>query len=242
MFLIIGGIAIAVSIGYRRRAVDATGALAEIFAQPLGSVLIGIVAVGLLSFAAWRVLQSIFDADDYGRDRHGLARRAGFGGSAVLYLGLAVWAASFLVLGASGSSRARADWTIWLLAQPLGEWILAGIGISIMIAGVTSGIRAFQAEFKHRLKAHGAWRRWTVVAGRIGLVARGFVFLLIGGFVVFAAWTSDANEVKGFAAALGVLGKQPYGWILVGATGIGLFIFGLFEILQAMFHRVDVET
>src|SRR3954470_11824995 len=66
VFLIVGFFAGLAALG-AGRSVSSTDALKTLLAEPMGTLLLGIVAAGLFCFAAWRVLQSIFDADHLGR-------------------------------------------------------------------------------------------------------------------------------------------------------------------------------
>ena len=47
------------------------------------------------------------------------------------------------------------------------------------------------------------------------------------------------RQAAGLAGALRTLQHQPYGWILLGLTG--LFSFGLFEIAQGILRRIDAR-
>jgi hypothetical protein len=53
VYLIIGVIAIQVALGARGAVTDQKGTLHTILAQPFGHILLGVVAVGLFSFALW---------------------------------------------------------------------------------------------------------------------------------------------------------------------------------------------
>src|ERR1700680_4917105 len=65
------------------RSVGTRGALHTVLGHPMGSFLLWIIAFGLLCFAVWRLVEAIFDVDEYGRGVGGLVRRAGLTGGAV---------------------------------------------------------------------------------------------------------------------------------------------------------------
>jgi hypothetical protein len=52
-----------------------------------------------------------------------------------------------------------------------------------------------------------------------------------------AAVRFNSGEPAGLGGALRTLQHQPYGWILLGTTALGLFSFGVFEIM--LFRRVS---
>ena len=75
---------------------------------------------------------------------------------------------------------------------------------------------------------------------RFGLIARGFVFLIIGGFIVVAAWRYDPQQARGLAGALQALQEQPYGQALLGIVALGLVAFGLYCGVEALYRRIGV--
>jgi len=242
VYLIVGGFALLAAIGARGRTVGAQGALVTVLAQPLGDVLLWLVAAGLLCFAGWRLLQALLDADHCGRTPSGIARRAAYGGSALFYIGLAVWAASLIFVGpgSGGEDQAARDWTRWLLAKPFGQWITLLIGLGIAGVGIGSGATAFSARLQQRLSLGEA--RALVLIGRFGFLARAVLFVMTGSFLVIAALHFNAGEASGLAGALRALQAQPYGWALFAIAALGLFGFGVFQLIQAFFRRVDAPS
>lgn len=85
VFLLIGTFAL-LAAGGGERPKGARDALEFAFQRPLGAYFLWTLAAGLLCFAGWRLLQSVFDADRHGNDSYGLMRRAALGGSALFYL------------------------------------------------------------------------------------------------------------------------------------------------------------
>ncbi|RMS83255.1 hypothetical protein ALP59_102463 [Pseudomonas savastanoi] len=76
VYLIIGLFAVLAAQGSSQPA-DSHSSLEALLSQPFGSVLVGVVIVGLLAFAAWRVLQATRDVDHHGRELKGLVIRGG---------------------------------------------------------------------------------------------------------------------------------------------------------------------
>jgi len=67
------------------------------------------------------------------------------------------------------------------------------------------------------------------------------VLALIGVFLMIAAIRFNSGDAAGVAGALRALQQQPYGWILLGLTALGLFAFGVFEIVQGALRRIDTH-
>jgi hypothetical protein len=241
VYIIVGGFAALAALGSRAQTIGTRGAFETLLAQPLGDFLLWIVAAGFLCFAVWRLLQSVFDADHCGSVRQALLRRTAQGISAFFYVGLAVWAVTLVFTGpGSGSEDQEArDWTRWLLRQPLGQWIAVGIGIGIAGVGVGSATTGMSSRIKDRLNLSHDARASLVLLGRIGFLARAVLFGMIGCFLVFAAWHSNASEVTGLNGALQTLRQQSYGAALLGIAAAGLLGFGIFQLVQATCRRVN---
>jgi hypothetical protein len=74
--------------------------------------------------------------------------------------------------------------------------------------------------------------------GRIGMAARGVVFVMLGFFVLQAALHVDPKQAKGLDGALATLAAQPFGPWLLGAVALGLVAFGAYSVLCARGIRV----
>src|SRR5688572_12529777 len=72
------------------------------------------------------------------------------------------------------------------------------------------------------------------IAARTGYVARGIVYLCIGGVGLLAAFRR-APEAEGAVGALHALGQWPLGMALLWVTGLGLYGFAGWRALQSVF-------
>ncbi|HEY8580603.1 MAG TPA: DUF1206 domain-containing protein, partial [Beijerinckiaceae bacterium] len=132
------------------------------------------------------------------------------------------------------------DWTAWLLSMPFGRWLVAIVGVTVALVGLAVARRAWKADFEDPLDIDEDVRRWARPMGQAGFFARAVVFLIVGGFLAVAAWHANPQEAKGLSGALRTLQEQPYGWVLLGATAAGLFLFGAFQFVVARYRRIDV--
>jgi len=240
VYIVVGALALLAASGQGGRAGDSKDALRAVLSGPFGAVLVGVIALGLAGFALWRLVEGVTDADRRGTSAKGLAVRGAHLISAAIYLGLAVSAASLsLGLGMSGGDGMH-DGTAWLLAKPYGRWLVALGGLGVIGGGFGFLGKAWRGDVTDRLALDTQARdRWAGPVGRSGYAARGIAFLIIGGFLVAAAWHQRSSDAKGLTEAFALLRAQPYGWILLGLVAAGHAAFGAFGLIQARYRHID---
>jgi hypothetical protein len=241
---LVGGLALLAAIGSGGQTGGSRSALQTLLAQPFGQFWLILIAIGLFGFCAWRFLEALTDADQRGSDMKGWAVRGAHIISGVIYAGLAISAIG-LALGqgsSGGEDQAAQGWTTWLMSQPFGRWLVGLVGLAIVGAGLGFGWKAWRGNVAERLTVPSGKRHWVIILGRMGFAARGVVFVLIGGFLILAALHSSSSEVHGLGGALQTLQHQPYGWIHLALTAIGLFAFGLFGLVQARYRHIDAPN
>jgi hypothetical protein len=242
VMLLVGGLAVLGAFGRGGGTTGSKGALQTLIAQPFGAVILAGIAFGLLCFAGWRFIQAATDPDRQDDGAKAVARRVARGISGVIHLGLAIFAAS-LALGRGGSADdegAAQDWTAWLMSQPAGVWLVGLAGAAVIVAGLAMIAKGWTAGFRRDLVCDAATARWVVPLGRVGYIARGVVFGVIGTFLVIAAWQADPSEAKGLGGALASLEEQPFGWAVFTVTALGLAAFGLYGFVEARYRQVRV--
>jgi hypothetical protein len=240
--LLVGALAVLAAIGSGGDTGGSKSALAHLMDQPFGWVLVGTLALGLLFFAAWRIVEAATDADECGSDSKGLAVRAAHGLSGLIYVGLAASAAAMAFGYSSGGGsegQETRDWTAWLMSQPSGRWLVAGVGVGVAGAGIGFALKGLRGDVMDRLAVSAGQQKWASALGRAGFAARGLVFVVIGGFLLSAAWQARSSTARGLGGALEALREQPYGWVLLTVTAAGLAAFGAFGLMQARYRRVE---
>ncbi|MFP5270803.1 DUF1206 domain-containing protein [Coleofasciculus sp.] len=247
VYAIVGLLALQVALGNGGKTTDTKGALSTIAAQPFGQFMLAVVALGLIGYVVWRFVQAIQDPDQRGKsnDADDIVRRIGYGISGLIYASLAFTAIQIVVKAnqsASGGTT-KQTWTARLLAQPFGQWLVGIIGAIIIGYGFYQFYKAYKAKFRKKMKLHemsNTEETWATRAGRLGLAARGVVFVMIGFFAIQAGLQYDSSEVRGLDGALETLTRQPYGAWLLGIVAIGLIAYGIHMFAQAQYRRIRV--
>lgn len=238
VYLIVGFLAVMAALGSGGQTTDTKGALQQLLTQPAGTFLLALVAVGLVGYSLWRTVQVFADTDRHGTSAKGLAIRTGLLISAVVHLGLAVFALSLIFDWGTGGGRSTQNWTATLMSMPLGRWLVAGVGLAIIAAGLAQIIKGWRGAFEKYLYITARNRLWITPISRAGLIARGVTFLIIGGFFIVAAWQTDPAEARGLDGALETLQAQPYGTWLLAIVAAGLVAFGLYSLIEARYRRI----
>ena len=233
VYILVGALALMVALGLRGATKDKTGALATIAGSEAGRYLLVALAIGLAGYSLWGIVRAIFDPMRKGTSPRGLAERAGFVVSAMSYGALILPALRLAMGNGTSDDQSAEQGTAWLLAQPLGHWLVIAAGLIGMAGGagqLWAGITArFKKDFRPGMDKHE--HDWAVRFGQLGYIARGVVFAMTGFFLVRAALTFNAQEAQGLDETLATLARQPYGTVLLGAVALGLISFGIYSIL-----------
>lgn len=241
VYLIVGLFAMQAAIGTGGRTTDTSGALKAIVTQHKGKFLLSIVTFGIAGYVLWRLVQTFFDPENRGQiNAKRIVQRFGYACSAVAYIGLALTAVKLIMGSPGGDDEPIEDWTIYFLAQPFGRWLVALAGVVVIGVGMSLLFQAYKAKFRNELKLHEMThneRIWAVSFGRFGIAARGFVFGIIGIFLVLAAIQIDGSEARGLGGALTVLAQQPFGSWILGIVALGLTAYGIYSLIQARYRR-----
>lgn len=244
VYAIIGILAAQAAFGAGGQTTGSSGVLTEIVSQPFGQILLGIVAVGLVGYALWRLLEAIIDPDHQGTDAKGIGKRIGYALSGIIYGGLAWTAIQILMGSGGGGGNSTQHWTARLMAQPFGRWLVAIVGIGIIAFGLYQIYKGISAKFRKKLSLHemsDSEQSAAVAAGRFGLSARGVVVGLIGVFLVQAAWQAQPSEAQGLGSTLQEIVQQPAGPWLLAIVAIGLIAYGIFMAFMGRYRKLNVS-
>lgn len=215
----------------------ASEALASLRDEGGGTLALYLIAVGLAAHVIWRLVQAALDPEHSHADTKRLGVRLFYLLSAAIYGALALTAWQLARgSGGSGGGDAHQIWIQKVLALPLGVWLVAAAGIGVIGYGLHQVWKGLQGDVAKRFGIGDPTRhRAVVLLGRIGTVARGVVLLPIGWFLFQAGRHYNAAEASSTEGALQLLKSGG----LLTAIGIGLLAYGLFQIVKAVYRRVD---
>ena len=240
VYLLVGGLTTLAALGASGDSADSRDALASVLNAPFGKILLAIIALGLLGYSIWRIVQSTKDPDNHGTDLKGLTIRMALFISAISHLLLAFYCAS-LIFTFSSSSSDSGGFTSWLMSQAFGRWLVGAVGIAVIGSGIAHGIKAWKVKFDDYLEMPSSVKHWAYPVCRFGLVIRGFVLVLAGLFFLVAAYLVNPEQAGGISKVFNTLREQAFGQWLLAFVAIGLFTFGLYSLLEAVYRRVALS-
>jgi hypothetical protein len=241
VYITIGALAAMAALGGGGETTDTKGAIAKIATYPFGQVLLVFLAVGLVGYSAWRFIQGIADTEHEGRGFKALLTRGGAIVSGFIHLGLAAFAVGILAGAGAENGNEAAGWTAWLMRQPFGVWLVMVAGLVAIGVGLHQFYSGLQEKFREHLRVtqmSNKELRWAERAGKLGYMARGIVFAVIGFLLLVAASQQDPSEAQGLDGALDTLANQPYGPMLLGGVALGLVAYGLYMFVEARYRKL----
>ncbi len=223
---------------------DKGSIISIIMAQPLGKILLGAVAVGLVGYVVWRGIEAIKDPHHEGTDGKGIIKRLGYAISALAYAAIAFSAFRTLVKGSSSGGESTQQTLIEkLLEQPYGQWVLGIIALIILIRGIMQIRKALSGKYRKGLKESEIptkFKEILIKTGEAGYIARGVVWGVISFLFFRAAYFSNSDSAGSTEDALGLV-KTDFGPYVLGFIALGLFCYGFFFILQGLYIKINVS-
>lgn len=202
---------------------------------PFGQVLIIALALGLFGYGLWRLIGGIIDLDDEGRSLYGIITRIGLVVSGLGHWLLCAGAILIAESGSAGTEGQEEAAASTAAAWPGGLWLVGAVGIIIIITGVGQCLIGLRGAFMRFL--HARQPRFARFAGTVGYLARGIVFVVIG-WQVLAVAIGWGDRPLGFDSALDIIAEREWVFPVVAA---GLFLFGVFSLMAAMWLRIRDE-
>jgi len=204
--------------------------------QPFGNALLVLIGLGLLCYSAWRFIQAIKDPENIGDDKEGKGKRVAYFISAVLYLGLAVFAFMQLINAGSSSGGSGGG-----LTGTLGVVVFAIIGLGLVVASIFQFKKAktkeFLKDFGYDSISDEKKRKTIKNTGYLGLIARGIIFGILAYIFIRAAVASNTSDMKGTTDAFSFLQESQYGSWLMGLVAAGLVCYSIYVFMLARYRK-----
>lgn len=235
--LMLGWLALQLALGDHSGAASQTGAMRQFADESYGGPLLVVIGVGFYALALWQAMSAL-----WGHRRESGAARVGkrlvSAARAILYVVLGTTAVG-LATGSSSSGGSHVDhYTAEVMRWPAGPLIVGVVGLAIVGAGVALAVKGLRTAFTDDLETtavNGPAGTAVVWLGRVGYVAKGAAFGLVGALFVWAAASFDPDKAGGLDVALRTLLAQPGGPLILALIAFGLGAYGLYSLARARY-------
>ena len=239
LYATIGILAGCAGLGRGGGATDTRGAMSELLELPFGSAVLFGLAIGLVGYAIWRIVEGIADPERRGTDAKGLAVRTSFVARGLLHLGLAYSAVRAAIGHPSSGSRKGAQAMATAFRIPEGDWLVSLVAIAVGGFGIYQIYGAFATRLHRDVNEREVEHEtggWLIVVSKIGIAARGIVFVAFAWLLFHAGREHNpgkADSLRDALNALARLGRWPF-----VATAAGLIAYGAYQLLSARYRVI----
>ena len=245
IYSLIGMLAIEAAILPERRAAGTYNALKHLSHQPLGSVTLCLLAIGIFGYVVRRLLQAtIYPGHSSRLGFQNILQRSGYILSSISYAGVAYSAISIVFHLGKYNDRIQ-DWVEQLLDHAIaGKTVIFIAGIGVIGVGLGYLYGAYTGSYVSKFATSYIdsrleyWAKWL---GKIGISARGVSFVVTGICLILASLFSDSHFAGGLQKAFRVLAKQPLGWLWLSLIGSGFIAYGIYMFITAKYRRYVIR-
>ena len=222
-----------------------TGALRLIQDATGGRLILVVLGIGLLLYAAGRVLEVTTLATGQIEKSDKVQAVV----MSLVYLALAI--SAFTAAGVSsgggqgGGGGGEQQGTAVLLDLPFGRILVGLVGLGVIALGAHTLKKGVQKDFLPTLRTgemSASLRSWSERIGVAAYVTKGLILALLGWFLLQAAITYDPQKAVGLDGALHRVAQAGWGKALLLAVAVGLLAYGLFCALEARYRKVGVSA
>jgi MFS family permease len=232
--LLVGWLALQLAFGESEGKASNKGAMQELAQQPFGEVLVWAIAIGMFLLVLWRGLEAAVGHQDKDEGSDRWKARAVSVMKAVIYAAVGISALN-VVIGAQ-SSKGGSTWTKTVMEWPAGQWIVAAVGVAVIIYGLNHVRKGFTEDYAKHLDAEGKsgnTGKAYLMFGKVGYIGKGIAIAIVGMLILYGGLTHDPKKSGSLDQALHKLLTYPFGQIALVVVAAGIICYGLFCFARA---------
>lgn len=218
--------------GKSESSADKSGVFELVSHQAGGKILLGLIAIGLICYCIWRLIQVFADKENKGYGKKGLAIRTRYLLSAIAYGAVAYQVVQMVISDDPGSGDSFQKMASELLNKPYGQWLIGLGGLILAGIGIYQIYYGYSEKYRRHVNQVGG-KDFLLIAGKVGYMARGVVWLLLAWLLLKAALHANPGEAGDTSKAFSFVSDMSYGSYSIAAIGIGLIAYGVFNFIRA---------
>lgn len=222
--------------GQSNKETDKTGVFHSVKDFPGGMIILILLTAGLVCYSIWRVIQAF---SKQGSAEIKWPKRARYFFSGLVYLSLAFTAVKMIFETNKNNGDNNQYWTSQILHHPFGQWMIGLLALLLAGVGIYQVYYGFSEKYmKHvqKLNLHKSGSSPMLRAGKIGYISRGIVWLILAWLMMQAALHNNSSEAGDTGKAFEFIEDSSFGSYLLGALGIGLIAYGVFNFIRARYE------
>lgn len=215
------------------------GVLGSIKESPAGVFGLALLAAGLICYSIWRGVQMFSSNTSHGQKKWLEKLRHLLSGLA--YLSFAITAIQLIFQNKSNKGDRNQYWASEILNHSYGQYILGLAGIVLAGIGIYQIYHGLSEKYKkhvQEMNLHSSGSSLMLRSGKIGYVSRGIVWLVIAYLLLRAALHKNSAEAGDMGKAFNFIEDSAYGSYLLGALGLGLIAYGVFNFIRARYETI----
>ena len=245
IYFLIGILAIEAAILPERQAAGTYNALKHLSGQPLGSIMLCLLAVGISGYVLRRLLQAIiYPGHTQSFSFSSIFQRLGYILSSISYAGVAYSSISIVFHLGKYNNRIQ-EWVEHLLHHVIAGWAIVFVaGLGVMGVGLGYIYGAYSGSYVSQFASAAIDSRLEYCArwlGKIGIFARGISFMVSGICLILASVALDSHLAGGVQKAFRTLSHQPFGWLWLSLIGSGFIAYGIYMFVAARYRRYAIR-
>lgn len=237
VYVLLGTLTVLAAFNLGGRKTGTKGVIEFLSNQSSGKIFLAGIALGLFSYAFWRMYQTFLDSRDLGNNFSALFTRAGYftGG---LFYGSLGFIATKLLFGKGHDENQ--DFLISFFNSKYGSIIAIILGL--ILAGKSIFEIYFIASNQFKKNIHAAEippksKTLLIKFGVIGHTARSIVFAIMSFLTIRTGFTARHENLSSVTDAMQFV-NFAFGKIVLGLVAIGLLCYGLFMFVKARYLNV----
>ena len=248
MHLLIAWLAVRLAWGRESNDADQTGALQTVADGPAGHAVLWTIGLGMLALALWQAGEvllwwhGLLEKEHRVRTALVIAKCLA---KALVYAVIGVTALLFAVGLEYEADERLQDLTDDTLEIPGGTALVVVVAIGVIAIGLYTLVRGITGGFMRDIDLPAAPDRWEPLiehVGRVGYVAKGIAFGLVGVLLWQAAVSADVTSATGLDGAMTAIAGVAAGPWLLTAVAVGFAAFGAYALARARYPDRDPSS
>jgi hypothetical protein len=228
LHLLLAYLTVRIALGRGGQEASQSGALATLAEEPVGQVLLWVIAAGFTLLALWQLTELV--------TRHEASDKAKAGGKLVLYGALAWTSFTFASGGSTSTNQQTKEFTVTLMEAPGGRVLVGLVGVAIIGIAAYHVDKGWRERFLQDLQEHPG--RSVVLAAKVGYIGKGIALAAVGVLFITAAIQQRAGKATGLDGGLRSMRDLPAGTVILLAIALGLAAYGVYSFARARYARV----